>query len=625
VTESDPRVAALRDQARADAADLGMSEARRLREFPIGPDAAWLGGRWAWQQVGCQIEELYVSHSLLFVLTLILLSLKKIVFMLLSVGAALLGGARLVLAWFVFSVDVERRCAVIHEDRMELLELSFFPMLAFFVVGLLPMGSIAIRLWGPSAFLRIIWRQTVIFYGSNARVGLCGALGVLGLGLNGSVESASYIVVAVGLVGALDLLLLLSQSTIAIRMYALALMSNYGIYWLQERLLLADCDLIGTDTRQSLESRVLAGTAVAGHLLFILAILALSSRRAIHPRRPLSQTPRLPYSSEFDLGSADLQHRLTYFYNFFEMRAVRTGGDGHRVLSDPKFDLWSFEIFRLPSLAIETGMIVCYAVSVVSYAANFAIFAIVAFTTGSVSLRCFSDSSAFLATMKSVSHTIALTMLGLLLLTGIWQWIRVVRRPWASLARYFWSSIMFNFRSFALIALVLSGLSFFPASRASAIGLAVVFLVPLLDAFSHCARRKLYFQSVRTGVVVLMIRAIVVYIFEVVVTANLCSNEDRLSVEDYVLSNIGATLKVAWNISLLAILSRKMRDPRRPFFDFRLQEGVGFDVEILFSEPNAAAKKDAERGVTRQRHARSVEMRTRSGSAKLDVVAPTML
>jgi hypothetical protein len=52
VAESDPRVAALRDQARADAADPGMSETRRLLEFPIGPDAARLGGRWAWQQVG---------------------------------------------------------------------------------------------------------------------------------------------------------------------------------------------------------------------------------------------------------------------------------------------------------------------------------------------------------------------------------------------------------------------------------------------------------------------------------------------------------------------------------------------------------------------------------------------
>jgi hypothetical protein len=58
VAESDPRVAALRDQARADAAETGMSETRRLREFPIGPDAARLGGRWAWQQVRCRIGEL---------------------------------------------------------------------------------------------------------------------------------------------------------------------------------------------------------------------------------------------------------------------------------------------------------------------------------------------------------------------------------------------------------------------------------------------------------------------------------------------------------------------------------------------------------------------------------------
>jgi hypothetical protein len=556
---------------------------------------------------------------------LILLSLKQIVFMLLSVGAALLGGARLVLSMFIFSVDVERRCAVIHEDRMELLDLSFFPILAFLVVGLMPLGSIAIRLWGPSASLRIIWRQTVIFYGSNARVGLCGALGVLGLGLIGSVDKAAYILLAVGLIGALDPLLLLSQSTIAIRMFMLGFISNYGISWLLERLLLADCDLIGTKTRQSLESRVLAGTAVAGRLLFVLAMLALAGLRTIHPRRPFAQTPRLPYSSEFDLGSMNSQHRFTYFYNIFEMRAVRTDGDGHRILSDSKFDLWSFDIFRLPSLAIETGTIVSYGISVMSYAANFVLFAIIAFTSGNASLRCFSDPSPFLATIKSVSHTIALTMLGLSLLAGLWQWIRVVRRPWASLARYFWSTIMFNIRSFALIALVLFGLSFFPASRASAIGLPAVFLVPLVDAVSHCAIRKLYFQCGRIVIGILMIRMIIAYLFQVVVTANLCSNEARASVENYILDNIGATFTVAWNLSLLSILSRKMRDVRRPLFDFRLQEGVGFDVEILFFEPNAPAKKDAERVVTRQRHARSVEMRTRSGSAKLDVVAPTML
>jgi hypothetical protein len=169
--------------------------------------------------------------------------------MLLSVGAALFGGARLVLAWFIFSVDVERRCAVIHEDRVELLDLLFLPVFGFLVVGLLPLGSIAIRLWGPSASLQIIWRQTVIFYGSNARVGLCGALGVLGLGLISSVDKAAYILLAVGLVGALDPLLLLSRSTIAIRVYALGFISNYGISWLLERLLLADCDLIGTRMR----------------------------------------------------------------------------------------------------------------------------------------------------------------------------------------------------------------------------------------------------------------------------------------------------------------------------------------------------------------------------------------
>jgi hypothetical protein len=344
-------------------------------------------------------------------------------------------------------------------------------------------------------------------------------------------------------------------------------------------------------------------------------MLALASRRAIHPRRPLAQTPRLPFSSEFETGSTwDAQHLYTYFYNIFEMRAVRTGGDGHRVLSDPKFDLWSFEIFRLPSLAIETGMIVCYAVSVVSYAANFAMFAIIAFTTGSASLRCFSDPSPVLATINPVSYMFALTMLGLSLLAGLWQWIRVVRRPWASLARYFWSTIMFNIRSFALIALVLFGLSFFPASRASAIGLPAVFLVPLIDAVSHCAIRKLYFQCGRIVIGILMIRIIVAYLFQVVVTANLCSNEARLSVENYILDNIGATFTVAWNLSLLSILSRKMCDVRRPLFDFRLQEGVGFDVEILFFEPNAPARKDAERVVTCQRHARSVEMRTRRSS-----------
>jgi hypothetical protein len=547
------------------------------------------------------------------------------VFVLLSLGAALLGCARLVLAWLIFSVNVERRCAVIYEDRVELLKLSFFPTFAFLIVGLLPMGSIAIRLWGPSAFLRIIWRQTVIFYGSNARVGLCGALGVLGLGLNGSVEDASYIVVAVGLIGAIDSLLLLSRSTIGLRMLSLALMSNYGISWLQERLLLADCDMIGAGTRRSLQSRVLAGTAVAGQLLFILAILALSSRRAIHPRRPLSQTPRLPYSSEFDLGSTNSQLSHTFFYDIYEMREVRTGGDGHRVLADPKFGLRSFEIFRLPSPGLETGMIICYGAFAILAIANLSLFAVIAFATGNASLRCFSDPAPVFQNLRLLTLLLSLSMLGLAVLAGLWQWIRVVRRPWASLARYFWSTIMLNTRSFALIALGQFGLSFFPASRASGIGLPAVFLVPLIDVFSHCARRKLYFQSLRTGVAVLIIRAIIVYIFEVVVEANLCSNDNRLSVEDYVLSNIGTTLNVAWNISLLAILSRKMRDARRPLFDFRLQEGVGFDVEILFSEPNAPAKKDAERGVTRQRHARSVEMRTRRSSASPDEVAPTML
>jgi hypothetical protein len=344
-------------------------------------------------------------------------------------------------------------------------------------------------------------------------------------------------------------------------------------------------------------------------------MLALASRRAIHPRRPLAQTPRLPFSSEFETGSTwDAQHLYTYFYNIFEMRAVRTGGDGHRVLSDPKFDLWSFEIFRLPSPAIETGMAVFHGLTTLSYAVNIGMITSILASTSDPVLRCFSDPSAFLATINSVSYMLALSMIGLAVLAGLWQWIRVVRRPWATLTRYFWSTVMFNIRSFALIALVLFGLSFFPASRASAIGLPAVFLVPLIDAVSHCARRKLYFQTARTGVVVLMIRTIVVYLFEVVVTANLCSNEDRLSVEDYVLSNIGATLNVAWNLSLLSILSRKMRDARRPFFDFRLEAGVGFDVEILFFEPNATAKEDAERGVTRQRHARSVEMRTRISS-----------
>jgi hypothetical protein len=541
--------------------------------------------------------------------------------MLLSVGAALLGCARLVLAWFIFNVDVERRCAVIYEDRVDLLELSFFPILAFLVVGLLPLGSIAIRLWGPSASLQIIWRQTVIFYGSNARVGLCGALGVLGLGLIGSVEKAAYVLLTVGLAGALDTLLLLSRSTLGICLYSLALMSNYGISWLQERLLLADCDLIGTRTRQSLESRVLAGTAVAAWLLFVLAMLALAGRRVLHPRRPFAQAPRLPYSLEYDALVGSEFCGLTFFYNVYEMRAVRTGAEAHVILSDPEFTFWFFDVRKFPSPKLDTVMTVCYGLATIIYALNIGIFVMVAIGTADPSVRCFSDPSSVLAVLIALAPVLAMFLIGLALLAGLWQWTRVVRRPWSSLARYFWFSIHNN-RTFAILATCDFVLYFSTAAATSLLELPAVILFPLVDAFSLYTRRKLnVIFRLCTGVV--MSRAIAKHAFDVLVFANLCSNvEDRLSFEHFILYHVGTSLSIVWNLSQLAIFSRKLRDARNPFFNFRLKKGVGFEVDVLFTE---TVQNDSHQAASRQRHARSVEMRTRSGSSKPDVVAPTML
>jgi hypothetical protein len=532
--------------------------------------------------------------------------------MLLSLATALLGGARLVLAWLIFSVDVERRCAVIYEDRVELLSLAFYPVLALVIGSLVPMGGIAFFILGKTAFLKLLKRQAIMFSRSNRRVMICGMIAIFGLGLRGSFDEAVYVVTAVCLIGMYDALLLFSRSKVAIQLYSLAFMFNYGIGWVQERLLRADCKLIGANARRSLEAHIAVGAAGAGKILFMLAMFALASRRVLYPRRPFAQTPRLPYSSEYDAG--EMGARCTVFYDVSELRAVCTGGDTYMVLSDPAFGLSSFDLHRMPSPALEFAVAICYSMSTICYIFDVAVFVTIAVRTGDPMLRCFKDPSSLLAILNSWAPQIALWWLGLSLIIGLWQWIRIVRRPWSSLARYLWCSIVFHHKSFTFIALGVFVLSFFPASQTSALGLPAVVFSPLMDLFSQCARRNLLLLSIVLGIGILMFRSVALYAFQVVVLTNLCSRiEDRLSPFDYVLYNLGSTFDVAWSISLLAILSRKMRDAKRPLFDFRLKHGVGFDVGIFFSSDRRAQGADGATPLSHS-HARSVEMRTRSGS-----------
>jgi hypothetical protein len=566
-------------------------------EVPLREDAARLGQTWVWQQVA---------------------------FALCAAAAAVLALVRVVLYTQAFTVDVERRCAVIDMGRLDLLSVLFVPEVALVVLGPAALALLGARLVGAGPALRILGRQTLILHTNNRRIGFCGLLGVLSLLLSSSFDLAFYIVLSASFAGVFDIAVLLSRSRAVARVIGVALMANYGTAWLRTQVLRVDCALLPAGHRSSLDTSVLLGATLAGQLLFYLAVLTLLSRRLLRPRRPIAQTPRDPYSrlggevgvddarsgsaatnySNTGSGFSNLNSTSTpssssasadatdtayggrgiwrvkgtvTVYNNYELRVVIKGSEPHLALAKRAAGFWSsWECNRAPSPRLEHLSMACFSVTAVTGLANSVVLAVIAVTTGNASARCFDDPSRTMALLASLTRN------GMLL--GLAQWVRTVHRPWRAIAQYTFFSIVFNHRSLTIVSAGMFVVGFFTAYPVGIV-LPTIVIVPALDAFATTMVEPVPRRLAALGVRIMMARSVCSYAFDAVVYGSLCSlQERRRDIAEFLAATLAAALNAAYNVAVLAILSRKVRDFQRPLLDFRLRRGVGYDTSACTGE-----------------------------------------
>jgi hypothetical protein len=273
--------------------------------------------------------------------------------------------------------------------------------------------------------------------------------------------------------------------------------------------------------------------------------------------------------------------------------------------------LYSFEQHRRNVHWLESVAMAVFALGTLVYVADVVALVVLAVGTADPALRCFAEPSPLAATVKRATTLTAINAIGAAMVLATWHWVLVIRRPWSALARYVYFSIVFNHRSFTLISVGSFAISFFSSFPVGFV-IPTVVLVPVLDAVAHPTRADGLLRAGRIGVRTIMLRAITSYAFEVVVRGNQCTDE-RMSMVDYALFTVAATLNAAWNIALLAILSRKLRDFHRPFFDFRLRAGVGFGMDAFFAGTGGA--RLAQPAGCSEHSGRSIELSTKPGTA----------
>jgi hypothetical protein len=542
----------------------------------------------------------------------------------LSAAAMAAGLARTIIFGFSFSVVVDKKCANLDASMVLLWDRMYYPCLVMQLLAVACLAHLGLRLLGGRApALRVLTRQTMFFHRARSRVTLCALIGVLTLLSNREYESAVYIVIAWVGTGLFDMASLLSRSRLAIRLLALSLIANYFSAWLRRHLQRADCRMLGGGQRESLETGAIGNAAWEGQLLFFLAIITVLFRRMVSARRPISQIPRAPHTQgdKEAIGGEPVtagERGTVTFYNRFEMRTVRTGCETHEVLSRTVRPMWSWRTHRGAMGSLEWAMALAFSASTLCSVVNGVLLGITAATTGDPGLRCFASPPHTVVTLESTTRYGMLAGLALSMVFGLVQWRCTVARPWPAIARYLYFSIAQNHLTLTLISVALTALSFFTAYPVGIVLPSIIF-ISALDAFSSQMVRDTPRRLAAAGVRVIIARSVCRYAFDAVVSPNLCSEQDRrLDARAFVIYNVVAALKAAYNVALLTILSRKVSHFQRPFIDFQLQEGVGFDLRAFFGKVDAGERGET----TRRRHAQSVALRTRSKSVGLDKVTP---